>query len=117
MVTYGRRQCDYLKQAGHTLDEDLAPTYYDQVRVFLQIAKYTGEDAWLDCARRARVVYRDRYVFPNAGQVPGYWNFTTGLRMDYELTKDPASRQAVILLSNGASMLPTRSRSRGLTLN
>ena len=34
--------------------------------------------------------------------MPGYWNFTTGLRMDYELTKDPASRQAVILLSNAA---------------
>ena len=103
MVTYGRRHCDYLKQAGHTPDEYLAHTYYDQVRVFLQIAKYTGEDAWLDCARRARVVYRDGYVLRNAGQVPGYWNFTTGLRMDYELTKDPPSRQAVILLSNAAA--------------
>ena len=102
MVTYGRRSCDYLKQAGHTPGEYLAHTYYDQVRVFLQIAKYTGEDAWLDCARRARVVYRDGYVFRHAGAVPGYWNFTTGLRMDYELTKDPASRQAVILLSNAA---------------
>ena len=113
MVTYGRRHCDYLKQAGHTPDEYLAHTYYDQVRVFLQIAKYTGEDAWLDCARRARVVYRDGYVLRNAGAVPGYWNFTTGLRMDYELTKDPASRQAVILLSNAAAYAATRPRSRG----
>ncbi len=103
MVRYGRRHCDYLKQAGNTADAKLANTYYDQVRVFHQIAKYTGEDVWLDCARRARAVYRDWYVFRNAGGVPGYWNFTTGLRMDYELTKDPASRQAVILLSTSAA--------------
>ena len=94
MVTYGRRHCDYLKQAGHTTDEYLAHTYYDQVRVFLQIAKYTGEDAWLDCARRARVVYRDGYVFRKCGAgarlLELHHRATHGLRA-HERPRVPAS--------------------------
>jgi hypothetical protein len=30
------------------------------------------------------------------GQTPGYWNFTTGLRMDWERTADVVSKNAVI---------------------
>ena len=103
MVAYGRRACDVLRMPGLTVDQRLAHVYYDQIRVMYQIADYTEDPSWNDCAALATTVYRDLYVLPNGGGVPGYWNFTTGLRLDYELTKDPASRQAVILLSTSAA--------------
>src|SRR5207302_6734489 len=42
-------------------------------------------------------------VLPNKGKVPGYWNFTHGLTMDYLRTGDEASKTAVILLSENAA--------------
>jgi hypothetical protein len=45
-------------------------------------------------------------VLRNNGKVPGYWNFTTGLRMDYERTGDPVSRNAVVTLSENAAYTP-----------
>jgi hypothetical protein len=103
MVAYGRRACEVLRMPGLTVDQRLAHVYYDQIRVMYQIADYTEDPSWNDCAALATTVYRDLYVLPNGGGVPGYWNFTTGLRLDYEFTKDPASRQAVILLSTSAA--------------
>jgi O-antigen ligase len=114
MVTFGRRHCDYLPPTGsaagqgarRTLDEGLAHVYYDQQRVFLQIAAYTGDPSWRECADRARTVYRDHYVLPNKGRIPAYRTFTTGLRMDYEATGDPRSREAIVLLSRAAAYAP-----------
>lgn len=102
MVTRGRALCDYL-QAPHTFDDLLGNVYYDAQRVFFQIADYTGDAAWNACAQRAEAVYRDRYVIPHKGDVPGYWTFTHGLTMDYLRTGDVASREAVILLSRNAA--------------
>jgi len=101
-VSFGRKTCDYLGQP-HTNDELLAAVYYDAVDVFLQIGEYTRDPAWTVCAQRAKTIYRDRYVLANKGQVPGYWNFTHGLTLDYLKTGDATSKDAVIVLSRTAA--------------
>ena len=71
-------------------------------RVYYQIASYTGDSGWVNYAQMAERYYRDQYVVPHNGKLSGYWNFTTGLRMDYERTGDAASRDAIVLLSQNA---------------
>jgi hypothetical protein len=102
MVTFGQAVCDSLA-TGKTPDERLSSVYYDAQRVFLQMADYTGNGAWNVCAQRARMVYRDEYVLRHKGQVPGYWNFTHGLTIDYLRTGDVTSKQAVMLLAWNAA--------------
>src|SRR2546425_2218277 len=94
MLTFGSQHC-----VLGTLDQ----VYYDAERVYYQIADYTRDPSWLTCSQLARTVYRDQYVLPNNGSIPGYWNFTTGLRLDAQRTGDATSQNAVMLLSqNGA---------------
>jgi len=103
MRSGGRNVCALLKRGGASFDERLAATYYDATAVFYQIADYTGESEWNGCAAAARQVYRDEYVRPNEGRIPGYWNFTRGLTEDFLRTGDEASREAVLSLArNGA---------------
>jgi hypothetical protein len=103
MRSGGRAVCALLQRREASFDERLAATYYDATAVFYQIADYTGEAEWSGCAAAARRVYRDEYVRPNEGRIPGYWNFTRGLTEDYLRTGDEASREAVLALArNGA---------------
>ena len=104
MRVYGEKHCATLAQASG--DEALAATYYDMIRVMYQITDYTGDAVWKACALRACNVYRDAYVLRHRGQVPGYWNFTTGLRIDFEHSGDRRSREAVLLLSQAAAYSP-----------
>ena len=97
MLSYGQTHC-----VLGALDE----VYYDAERVYYQIADYTGNPAWITCAHLAQTVYRDQYVLPNSGGVPGYWNFTTGLRIDYQRTGDPQSKNAALLLSQNGAFAP-----------
>jgi hypothetical protein len=97
MLTYGQRHC--LAYAQLTPEQALGSTYYDAVRVFYQIADYTGDKAWRNCATMAKRSYRDYYVIPQGGGIPGYWNFSTGLRMDFERTGETLSQTAVFQLS------------------
>jgi hypothetical protein len=104
MTTYGQQVCNYLDTPGLTFDDRLNSVYYDQIRVMYQISDYipASSSYWNACALKARSVYRDEYVIPNNGGVPGYWNFTTGLRMDYERTQDVQSRNAALSISSNA---------------
>jgi hypothetical protein len=101
MVTYGRKHTEALRTLSGL--EAVQATYYDAERVYYQIAQYTGDNSWIDAAQGAERVYRDQYVQPGNGVVPGYWNFTRGLLMDYQRTGDVISKNAVILLSRNAS--------------
>src|SRR5437899_394338 len=94
MRTYGSLHC-----VLGTLDQ----VYYDAERVYYQIADYTGDPSWLNCSQLAETVYRDQYVLPNNGSVPGHWNFTTGLRLDAQRTADAQSKTAAVLLSQHAA--------------
>src|SRR5712692_550423 len=93
MRTYGSMHCTPV---------GLDQVYYDAIRVYYQIADYTRDSSWVTCSQLARTVYRDQYVLPNNGVVPGYWNFTHGLTMDYLRSGDAQSKNAVILLSQNA---------------
>ena len=101
MLQFGRSNCTVLMNydASGTTDEKIASTYYDGTRVYYQINTYTGDPSWKYCAGFAKKFYRDLDVLPNNGDVPGYWTFTRGLRIDYERTGDSLSKDAVILLS------------------
>jgi hypothetical protein len=102
MLTYGQKACTTQASAAMTDDERLGSTYYDATRVYEQIADFTGQSGWEDCAEKAKAIYRG-YVLRNQGNVPGYWNFTTGFRMDWERNGDALSKQAGILLSQHAA--------------
>jgi hypothetical protein len=102
MVSYGQKACLQFASTTQTEDQRLGDTYYDATRVYEQIADYTGSASWDDCATKAKAIYRG-YVLRNNGSVPGYWNFTSGFRMDWERNSDALSKQAAILLSQHAA--------------
>ncbi len=103
MLQYGKQNCNTIGNTANTQDNRLGSTYYDATWVFFQIADYTGDNYWLSCAQKAKAVYRDLYVVPASGHVPGYWNFSHGLLEDYLRNRDAKSRQALLLLSEGAA--------------
>lgn len=106
MLTYGALHCSHLNDPFLSLDSQLAATFYDAEWVFYQIGDYTGDENWYNCAQSAESIYRDSYLYPNNGQVPGYWNFSHGLTKDYFATGDANSRDAVVLLSGNAAYAP-----------
>lgn len=111
MIVYGQQLCNrlptYTGFDQWNNPNGLIETYYDAESVFYQIADFTGNPAWRQCAQYAEQIYRDRYVMNanngNGGNVPGYWNFSTGLTRDFQLTGDVNSKQAAILLSQNAA--------------
>jgi hypothetical protein len=80
--------------------------YYDGARVFFQIADYTKDKSYEDCAFLIARQYRD-YVVANGGMILGSRVFTRGLRMAYERTGDVSFKDAVILLSTKNIWAPT----------
>jgi hypothetical protein len=101
MLLFGRQHANSL--SGLSGDAALNATYYDAARVFYQIADYTHDPSWLAAAHQAATIYRDQFVLPNNGDVPGYWNFTGGLLLDYQHTGDVRSKDAIVLLSKNAA--------------
>lgn len=99
MLTYGAKHCAGFSDPSRTFDEKLAASYYDAEWVYYQIGDYTGDSYWYGCAQAAEKIYRDQYVIPNGGLVPGYWNFSHGLMHDYLHTGDESSKAAAILLA------------------
>ncbi len=75
--------------------------YYDGARVYFQIADYTGDRKWENCAFNVARQYRD-YVTAADGKIPGYRVFPHGLRMAYERSKDESYRNAVMLLEKNS---------------
>jgi hypothetical protein len=108
MLQFGEKHGKFLANGKPTdpIDPLLGATYYDAQRVFYQIADFTGDKKWVDYAIAAMKIYRDRYVLPNHGMVPGYWNFSQGIAMHHHRTKDEKSREAVKLLATRAAFAP-----------
>jgi hypothetical protein len=104
MRTVGKALCDLLSRPlPNPIDQALILTYYDAEKVMYQAGEYTGDAAFLACAQRAELIYRDNYVVPAGGQAAGYWVFTNGLRWDFERTADVKSRDAVLSLATKGS--------------
>jgi len=106
MVTFGKSNGDAIvaHQNDDPVDPALAMTYYDAIRVYHEIATYTQDTMpWTKYIEAAKNVYRDRYVVKNQGAVPGFWNFTTGLRVDFDRGGDASSRSAVLLIAQKAA--------------
>jgi hypothetical protein len=101
MLHFGQQHANSL--SGLSGDAALNAIYYDAARVFYQIADYTHDPSWLAPAHEAATIYRDQFVMPNNGDVPGYWNFTGGLLLDYQHTGDVRSKDAIVLLSKNAA--------------
>jgi hypothetical protein len=103
MLEWAPVHCDRLDGAPEVgdpaLEEYLARVDYDAQRVFLQIAKHTGDSQWASCAQKAESVYRDRFVMPEQGGVVAYWNMSDGLAMDAVDNADTTSAEAVRLLA------------------
>src|SRR5256885_11803155 len=70
------------------------------------MADYTRDPKWTACAGYVKAMYRDTYVIPNSGKVPGWRNFTHGLAMDHLRSGDAQSKNAALLLSNNAAFAP-----------
>ena len=104
MVTFGQQHASELN--GLTGQAAIDATYYDAARVFYQIADYTNDPSWLAPAHQAVTIYRDQYIIPDNGAVPGYWNFTGGLLQDFQHTGDARSKDAIIMLSQNAAFAP-----------
>ena len=103
MKNFGMKHCQALSGGGLGFDAALLSTYYDGEWVYYQIADYTGDASWNNCAQAAEAVYRDQYVMASGGGVPGYWNFTHGLLEDFMRTGDSASREALVALATKAA--------------
>ena len=101
MLHFGQQHANSL--SGLSGDAALNAIYYDAARVFYQIADYTHDPSWLAPAHEAATIYRDQFVIPSNGAVPGYWNFTGGLLLDYQHTGDVRSKDAIVLLSKNAA--------------
>lgn len=104
MLSFGNTYATYLANhkddsypgdPTYAFDTLLNYTYYDGERVYRNIASYTGNNAWLTAAANARYVYR-RWLTAYGHVVPGYWKFTTGLRMAWEANNADATAIASI---------------------
>ena len=93
MISYGKKLCNKAKiQELGTWEGNI--WYYDGARVYYQIADYTGDKSFNDCAQIVRDLYAG-YVLQNEGRVPGYRVFPHGLAINYRFTGNQDSKTAV----------------------
>lgn len=100
MINFGLQNCDAQKISSLGLWEGNV-WYYDGVRVYYQIADYTGDSRFLECAQRVRDLYAS-YVIPNRGRIPGWRVFPQGMAIHFRRTGESSSRQAVSDLANNS---------------
>jgi hypothetical protein len=91
MVRDGERYCES------------GDNYYDAVRVYYQIAQYTGESRWDHCAEVALHAYVDGYLAPNGYKAAGWMIFPHGLSMHLERTGDGRTKDALVNLAANAA--------------
>jgi hypothetical protein len=95
MTTYGASHCAFIVAHSGTSDALFNAIYYDGQRVFQQIANFTGDHTtWDPCAIGSRRIYRDDWVIPNGGGLPGYHIWTQGLTNDWLVNGNTTSRDA-----------------------
>jgi hypothetical protein len=103
MLSYGKIHCDFLKDPSKLDSEKLANVYYDAQWVYYNISDYTKDPKWLECVELSQKIYRDAYVRKSNGKIPGYWNFSTGMMVDFLKTGDALARETIQLLATNAA--------------
>ena len=103
MLSFGREHCQNLKSGYGDFDSRLTSVYYDAAWVFYQIADYSGDSYWNDCAHTANRVYRDQFAIASGGQVPGYWIFPHGILNNLLRTGDGNSERALKEMGQNAA--------------
>jgi len=103
MTQIGQSMCAQFANQTLTMDQKLNLVFYDAQRVFYNIRDYTGAGSWDSCALSAQAVYRDSYVVPNGGKVPGYFDFPHGIYQSYLRAGDASSKAALVSLSRNAA--------------
>jgi hypothetical protein len=105
MTYLGRKWCNPTEAMAWGYEPQI--WYYDGGRTYLQLADYTRDPAtWYPCANNILNQYRDRIIARN-GYYEGWRVFPHGLAMKYWRSGDAASRQALVLLSNGSAYAPS----------
>jgi hypothetical protein len=104
MQSFGRTHCDQ-GEIQRTGDDESGVWYYDGIRVFQQIADYTGDSSWRLCADYVKDVYRP-LVLAGSGRVDGWRVFPHGLAEDFRRTGDATSRNAVVSLATRSAWAP-----------
>ena len=100
MTTLGNQWCDTSQIFSFGTESQV--WYYDGGRVYQQLADYTGNSHWLDCARNILFQYRDN-ILSRGGSMQGWRVFTQGLTMNYLRTADSGSRDAVISMAQNSA--------------
>lgn len=99
MKTYGRQLCNSANITSQSTWEGNS-WYYDGIRVYYQIADYTGDTSWNVCAGYVENIYKP-YVFSIS--MPGWRVFPHGLYMDYLRNNDATSKSAAINLATSSA--------------
>lgn len=100
MVSLGTKWCNRDQILAEGLWEG-SVWYYDGERVYYQIADYTQNAFWDQCAHYVEEVYRP-YVLTNNGAIPGWRVFPDGLLKDFRNTGDLPSKDALLALANNS---------------
>lgn len=117
MTSYGTTLCAAIESPPNCIGDDiygspncLNEVYYDVELGFYNVGDYLSNATFLNtCTQRAEDIYRDRYVDASGvgkcggGSCPGFWNFTSGLRKDFEETADTGSKDSAISLAENAA--------------
>lgn len=80
------------------IDWIIVDSFYNN-GIYYRIGDMTGCSAWYEAANKLAYAYRDGYVMPNNGAIPGYYDGADQLAVHYLRTGDPRSRAAVLALS------------------
>jgi hypothetical protein len=77
--------------------------YYDRAKIFYVYWARTGAPQYLTWANEIVVNYRDLYLAANKYQAAAHWSQMTGVLIHYMVTRDPASRTAVVSVAETMS--------------
>ncbi len=84
MKVWGEKHFQIYTHPDSTFDDKLAAYYYDIGRVYNEIEIFLSDASWAEKSHVASEFYLKEYVLPNNGKVPGYWNFSDGLRIQHD---------------------------------
>lgn len=76
--------------------------HYDSLNAAQVAAKLTGDPGWSPAIKAAKTQWRDLYVLPQGGLLPGHRQFTGGLVEDWRTNGETDTRDAILMLAAGS---------------